>query len=113
MGEPTKQSSRDLAPGPAAFWRCRHCRTPNPARPYLTHCLGCGKVAGAAAARGEAAGSEPERGGPAPSPIRASVGRLSAFFTATWAVFVLLDLLLIRWVGDRWWGVTVLLFVPR
>jgi endonuclease/exonuclease/phosphatase (EEP) superfamily protein YafD len=41
------------------------------------------------------------------------VGRLSGFFTGTWAFFVLLDLALIRWVGERWWGVAVLLFVPR
>jgi endonuclease/exonuclease/phosphatase (EEP) superfamily protein YafD len=113
MGECTKQSGRD--PGPGAFWHCRHCRTPNPARPYLTHCLGCGRVASEAAASREAAGPEPEprHGGPAHSQFRAWVGRLSACFTATWAFFVLLDLLLIRWVGDRWWGVTVLLFVPR
>jgi endonuclease/exonuclease/phosphatase (EEP) superfamily protein YafD len=33
--------------------------------------------------------------------------------TWTWAIVVLIALLLIRWVGDRWWGVTVLLFLPR
>jgi vancomycin resistance protein VanJ len=33
--------------------------------------------------------------------------------TWIWAVAVLVTLLLIRWVGDRWWGVTVLLFLPR
>jgi endonuclease/exonuclease/phosphatase (EEP) superfamily protein YafD len=41
------------------------------------------------------------------------VGCLSGLFTRAWAFLVLLDLVLIRWVGDRWWGVTVLLFVPR
>jgi endonuclease/exonuclease/phosphatase (EEP) superfamily protein YafD len=46
-------------------------------------------------------------------PVRAAIGRLSVLFTWTWALVVLLDLVLIRWVGDRWWGVTVLLFLPR
>ena len=30
-----------------------------------------------------------------------------------WALVVLIVLVLIRWVGDRWWGVAVLLFLPR
>jgi endonuclease/exonuclease/phosphatase (EEP) superfamily protein YafD len=38
---------------------------------------------------------------------------LSGSATWTWASVVLMVLLLIRWVGDRWWGVTVLLFLPR
>jgi endonuclease/exonuclease/phosphatase (EEP) superfamily protein YafD len=33
--------------------------------------------------------------------------------TWTWAIVVMMVLLLIRWVGDRWWGVTILLFLPR
>ena len=38
---------------------------------------------------------------------------MTAFYTWTWALTVLIVLVLIRWVGDRWWGVAVLLFVPR
>jgi len=33
--------------------------------------------------------------------------------TWIWAIVVLIVLLLIRWVGERWWGITVLLFLPR
>jgi endonuclease/exonuclease/phosphatase (EEP) superfamily protein YafD len=46
-------------------------------------------------------------------PVRVAIGRLSGLFTGVWAFLVLLDLALIRCVGDRWWGVTVLLFLPR
>ena len=33
--------------------------------------------------------------------------------TYAYAAAVLAALALIRWVGDRWWGVTALLFAPR
>jgi endonuclease/exonuclease/phosphatase (EEP) superfamily protein YafD len=38
---------------------------------------------------------------------------VGGFFTWMWALVVLSVLVLIRWVGDRWWGVSVLLFLPR
>src|SRR5690242_16708897 len=52
-------------------------------------------------------------GDPPRSRARVWIGRFSVSLTWTWAVVVLVALLLIRWVGDRWWGVTVLLFLPR
>ena len=102
---------------PGAFWRCRRCGTPNPSRPYLTHCLGCGTVASlessapaADPGTGQGLTAEPGR---SRGPARVGLGRLSGFFTWIWALVVLIVLLLIRWVGDRWWGVAVLLFLPR
>src|SRR5262245_15076796 len=37
----------------------------------------------------------------------------AAVSTWTYAALVLTMLGLIRWVGEGWWGVTVLLFIPR
>jgi vancomycin resistance protein VanJ len=45
--------------------------------------------------------------------LRSVIGLTSTIATWTWALLVLAALLLIRCVGERWWGVTVLLFVPR
>src|SRR4051812_33684791 len=53
------------------------------------------------------------RGDAPRSPARVVTGHIGAFLTWAWAIVVLVALLLIRWVGDRWWGVTVLLFFPR
>lgn len=45
--------------------------------------------------------------------FRGRVASASAIATWAWAIVVLLDLFLIRWVADRWWGVAILLFMPR
>jgi endonuclease/exonuclease/phosphatase (EEP) superfamily protein YafD len=67
-----------------------------------------------APAAGPGGGHEPSAArGLAPSPVRDPIGRLSGFFTWSLALVVLFVLVLIRWVGDRWWGVAVALFVPR
>ena len=111
----------DEAPG--AFWYCRRCGTPNPSRPYLTHCLGCGTVPSPetlASPVGPQTGQELRAGcakesrpGPARGSVRVGIGRVNGFFTWMWALVVLVILVLIRWVGDRWWGVAVVLFLPR
>jgi vancomycin resistance protein VanJ len=44
---------------------------------------------------------------------RSWLARASWICTWVWAIVVLSILLLIRWVGGSWWGVTVLLFLPR
>jgi endonuclease/exonuclease/phosphatase (EEP) superfamily protein YafD len=60
------------------------------------------------------AAPEPNRARAAPSiTFRAWLGLSSAVVTWAWAVVVLALLILIRWVGDRWWGVAVLVFLPR
>lgn len=91
---------------PAAYWRCPACDTPNPAAPYVTTCLGCGKprprsAVGAAADAPFIPSSTPAWG--------------KAVWALSWAYagVVLAALGLIRWVGDGWWGVTLLLFMPR
>jgi endonuclease/exonuclease/phosphatase (EEP) superfamily protein YafD len=50
---------------------------------------------------------------PMRSAIRASAARVSGALTGLWATAVLGVLCLVQCVGDRWWGVTVLLFLPR
>jgi endonuclease/exonuclease/phosphatase family metal-dependent hydrolase len=77
---------------------------------YVTTCLGCGKprpkglraVAGAGARQAEAR-------------VIVSPRRGWAVALASWAyaAAVLVVLGLIRWAGDSWWGVPVLLFMPR
>lgn len=96
------ESSRSTTSDP--FWRCATCGTPNPARPYLTQCLGCGGTRSAAVTATAVA----DRATP---PTRR--GRWIALATWIYAVFVLTILVLIFWVGEDWWGVTILLFVPR
>ncbi|MHC5540769.1 endonuclease/exonuclease/phosphatase family protein, partial [Singulisphaera rosea] len=49
-------------------------------------------------------------GGPRP---RAWFSRFILISTWTYAVVVLAVLVLIHWVGDAWWGVSVILFLPR
>src|SRR5689334_22585103 len=61
---------------------------------------------------------EPKPGGVARGvaprrPFRAWIATASGVATWTWAVVVLAALLLIHWIGDGWWGVAVLLFLPR
>ena len=124
LGVLMSETVRDAAP--VAFWRCRWLGGEIPESVahgtgqgnfQVTHCLGCGMVPGAetlAEAAVPPAGKEITHApGASPGPVRASIGRISGFFTWTWAVLVLVVLLLIRWVGDRWWGVAVVLFLPR
>lgn len=92
------------APGGAAV-RCGHCGTPNPVRAYLTHCLGCGRALPASSAPAEPARKR--------FSWRAFFRPLILLATYGYALFVLVCLALIRWVGEGWWGVTTLLFFPR
>ena len=87
-----------------AFWRCVTCATPNPSASYVTTCLGCGRnrpPARAQLARPDVVAS------------RASRGRW--LLAASWAYAALAIVVLgaIRWVGDAWWGVTLLVLMPR
>ena len=123
----------DASPPAASpdFWRCGKCGTPNPRRSYLTTCLGCGAVRSEAPASGE---KKPPKSSTRPVPPKKKIknkhkkakttdtggprgGRVGAFlalgFTWAYAVLVLMVLVLIRWVGEGWWGVTLLLFLPR
>jgi endonuclease/exonuclease/phosphatase (EEP) superfamily protein YafD len=86
------------------LWRCGRCGAFNLARPYPTHCLACGTIQPSA---GSGLNVEEDR-----PPRRRLDDWIS---TATWvyAVLVLATLVLIRWVGEAWWGVTLLLFLPR
>lgn len=85
-----------------AFWRCGECGTPNPEASYLTHCIGCGGERRTTASRVE-------------TRVEARSTRGRDLRAAAWAyaalVFTLL--VLIRWVGKSWWGVAVLVFLPR
>jgi endonuclease/exonuclease/phosphatase (EEP) superfamily protein YafD len=45
--------------------------------------------------------------------IREAIGRTIIWATWGYALLILAALVLIRWVGEAWWGVAVLLFVPR
>src|SRR5262245_23162027 len=89
---------------PDGFRRCGTCQTPNPSRSYLTQCLGCG-----APLSGEGVSAEADP--TTPSPRRR--GRWIAIASWSYAALILSVLALINWVGEDWWGVTVLLFVPR
>jgi vancomycin resistance protein VanJ len=94
-----------------AYWRCRECGTPNPSRPYLTHCLGCDAVSPMLADP-----EPPRREGsppPPPKPVRARVRRGLGWASYGYAALILIGLAAIRWVGDGWWGVVILLFLPR
>ncbi|SIO60059.1 Uncharacterized conserved protein YafD, endonuclease/exonuclease/phosphatase (EEP) superfamily [Singulisphaera sp. GP187] len=97
------ESARSAISDP--FWRCAACGTPNPSRPYLTQCLGCGASVSASDIAA-ASGHEPAR-------PRHRRGRSIAIATWVYALFLLTILALIYWVGEDWWGVTILLFVPR
>jgi vancomycin resistance protein VanJ len=107
------------------FWRCGKCGIPNPARSYLTNCLGCGAVRPADSTaerpRGKSRervktdpGIVPDAGASAPGrTLRDRFGGWVLAVTWAYAVLVLATLILIRWVGEKWWGVTLLLFLPR
>ena len=84
------------------FWRCDNCGTPNPERAYVTNCLGCGQ-------------SRRVSGGVVLTQTEGETGRGRYLLGISWAYAVLMVVLLslIQWVGDGWWGVTVLLFAPR
>lgn len=108
---------RTDAPERALFWHCQRCGTPNSSASYVTHCLGCGAL------------RRNERAVPAERPvepkakaeplggtrvlIRPARGRFLLAVSWGYAALVIATLILIRWVGDGWWGVTVLLFLPR
>jgi endonuclease/exonuclease/phosphatase (EEP) superfamily protein YafD len=73
----------------------------------LAHCQECGTVLIPEESAGGSRATAP-RGW-----VRTWLGHCSGLATWTWGLAVLTVLLLIRWVGDRWWGVTILLFLPR
>ncbi len=75
---------------------CLACRAPEPAPETLTRCPRCGEAW--PTHRGEASGI---------------LGRVALGATWAFAALVLTVLGLIRWVGPSWWGVTLLLFLPR
>ncbi|MFO0910275.1 MAG: endonuclease/exonuclease/phosphatase family protein [Isosphaeraceae bacterium] len=97
---------------PPPIWRCSACGTPNPTARYITTCLGCGAPRG-----------NPIRETAAAAPTTAPVSRAAATPTlglrllslGTWsmAVVVGLAVLLMRWVGNDWWGTALLLLMPR
>lgn len=103
MADPGQSDAQRL------FRTCEKCGTPNPPSPSLTHCLGCGLLLPAVGAKpGPARGAGRTR-----APIRAARGRLLLAATWLYAAVVLAALVLIRWVGDGWWPITLLLFMPR
>jgi endonuclease/exonuclease/phosphatase family metal-dependent hydrolase len=55
----------------------------------------------------------PDEAGPTPRSRREAMGRWVMRATWAYAAAVLAVLALIRWVGEAWWGVYVLLFLPR
>src|SRR4051794_14794756 len=75
------------------FSRCGKCGTPNPARPYITNCLGCGTRLQAGT-------------GTAATATRAPRGRWLAALSVAYAVFLLVVLGLMRWLGGDWWVVS-------
>jgi vancomycin resistance protein VanJ len=85
-------SETDRTSSTGETWQCPQCGASNPPGSARTSCPGCN---------------------PARSRWRPRIARASGLFTWVWAVVVLGVLLMIRWVGDGWWGVTVLLFLPR
>jgi endonuclease/exonuclease/phosphatase (EEP) superfamily protein YafD len=110
---------------PAAFWRCDRCGTPNPWAAYLTQCVGCGSSRPQTAAEmraSPAARSRPKidlkallRSRPRRDlrPSNPRRGLLVAVATWAYAAVVLAALVMIRWLGERWWPASVLLFAPR
>jgi vancomycin resistance protein VanJ len=111
------------SPTTGASWLCHYCEAQNAPETSRTRCRECGTDRDPGEAkeqRGLDSGREiqpesgkvPGGGSPRFDP-RAWIGLASEVTTWTWAILVLLDLLLIRWVGDRWWGVAFLLFFPR
>ena len=111
MPDPAKPST--------SFWRCESCGTPNPEASYLQSCLGCGRPR--PARRTPTAPSQatrPGKSGPdaedkayadAPLGLKGWLVRVSLVYAGV----VLLVLVVMRWVGDAWWGTTLLLVMPR
>ncbi|WP_422925511.1 endonuclease/exonuclease/phosphatase family protein [Singulisphaera sp. PoT] len=109
--------SPDPAPAaPEGAWLCSTCGVANPVVTYPTACVGCGDprdepsintkgVDGDASTSSATVEVRPR--------LRDSLA--SVILGATWlyAAAILVTLALIHWVGEAWWGVTVLLFVPR
>jgi endonuclease/exonuclease/phosphatase family metal-dependent hydrolase len=113
MGE----TVRGTATGEA--WHCEECGLSQPSHAARASCAHCGadrvRVQAEADARRASAAKPGERPLPGDARPLALVLIAGASWVATWAwaCVVLAVLLLIRWVGDGWWGVTVLLFLPR
>ena len=117
------ESARSTETGEA--WQCSRCEAWNPSSSssFPERCPGCG------AARDTSGWIDPggpsSSGDPRPGPwvipnvwgrgprFRSWIGAANGVATWTWALAVLMALLLIRWVGDRWWGVAFVLFFPR
>ncbi|MCA1686916.1 MAG: endonuclease/exonuclease/phosphatase family protein, partial [Planctomycetia bacterium] len=90
----------------AKSWRCTKCGTSNPSADDVTDCLGCGMP--------RPVGTVPASPPPGSRVvIRTARGRW--LLAASWAysATVLSVLGLIHGVGDSWWVVTLLLFMPR
>jgi endonuclease/exonuclease/phosphatase (EEP) superfamily protein YafD len=94
------EASRPVAD--ASTWQCVACGTHNRARPRRTPCTGCGAPPPAAEASGSVRVVRPR-------PRARGIAWLSWLL----AIVVLAILVTIRWVGQRWWGTTLLLFFPR
>ena len=96
---------------PPSFWHCGRCGTPNPWASYLIHCLGCG------AGRPPRPASVPASSSPEPLPTarRPSSlwGRGLSGASWTYGLLILGLVALGLGIGERWWGVTTLLFGPR
>jgi len=95
--------------GPDPFWRCPTCGTPNPSRSYLTQCLGCGAPASTEAV----ADAPPSTATTSRTKSRRRWDRALVIASWIYAALILTSLGLINWIGEDWWGVTVLLFTPR
>lgn len=94
-----------------SIWRCAACGTVSVVTAPATRCPACG------AGRHE---REPPGGTLPPGVfgethlvLRPSRGRVFGALTWAYAAVVIAGLVLIRWVGDDWWPVTLLLFSPR
>jgi len=103
----------------SGFLRCQSCGTPNPPASYVSNCLGCGKPLPRKTTTRQVIVARPvsdpsETGSPSQtSAARLTRGRILYGISWVYAGVVLLVLVLIRWVGDAWWGITPLLFTPR
>jgi len=85
------------------FWRCLQCGTPNAAHADLTNCSECGRPAP----------DEVVLTGHDWKVLTHRRGRWIVVATWLYAAMILSFLGLVNWVGEAWWGVSVLLFVPR
>jgi len=98
------------ATGPTPFWKCPACATPNPPAAYVTNCLGCGRDRPAQTSPVSKRERKARDGRPVEGSSR---GRLLRVVTWGYGLAVLACLAGLHWLGDTWWGVTLLLFAPR